>query len=136
MNSRTWSPVVMDIGDRIAALTLAGAAALQRYLFEVHGIKAAAGLVIEAHTPARDRQPPPPPPTEFRVVLGGFEATRKIPVIKVVREWTGLGLKEAKDLVEGAPQTVKDNLPPTEAERLKGQLEAAGASVSLVGLAS
>jgi large subunit ribosomal protein L7/L12 len=77
----------------------------------------------------------PPPPPDFDVRLDGFEAAKKINVIKVVRELTALGLKEAKDLVEGPPRVVKGGLPRDEAEKLKGQLEAAGAKVTLVGSA-
>ena len=69
--------------------------------------------------------------TEFTVVLEGFDAAKKINVIKVVREITGLGLKEAKDLVEGAPKPVKENIPKDEAEKIKKKLEDGGAKVSL-----
>jgi ribosomal protein L7/L12 len=74
---------------------------------------------------------PPPPPTEYTVQLDGFDAAKKINVIKVVREITGLGLKEAKDFVEGAPTLIKENLSTAEAEALKEMLEEAGAKVSL-----
>ena len=69
--------------------------------------------------------------TEFTVQLDGFDAAKKINVIKVVREITGLGLKEAKDLVEGAPKPVKENISKDEAEKFKKQLEDGGAKVSL-----
>jgi len=69
--------------------------------------------------------------TEFTVSLDGFDAAKKINVIKVVREITGLGLKEAKDLVEGAPKPVKENISKDEAEALKKKLEDGGAKVSL-----
>jgi len=69
--------------------------------------------------------------TEFTVSLDGFDPAKKINVIKVVREITGLGLKEAKDLVEGAPKAVKENIAKEEAEALKKKLEDGGAKVSL-----
>jgi large subunit ribosomal protein L7/L12 len=69
--------------------------------------------------------------TEFTVVLAGFDAAKKINVIKVVREITGLGLKEAKDLVEGAPKPVKENVSKEEGEKFKKQLEDGGAKVEL-----
>ena len=69
--------------------------------------------------------------TEFAVNLDGFDAAKKINVIKVVREITGLGLKEAKDLVEGAPKPVKENISKDEAEALKKKLEDGGAKVEL-----
>jgi large subunit ribosomal protein L7/L12 len=69
--------------------------------------------------------------TEFTVQLDGFDAAKKINVIKVVREITGLGLKEAKDLVEGAPKPVKENVSKEDAEKIKKQLEDGGAKVSL-----
>jgi large subunit ribosomal protein L7/L12 len=74
---------------------------------------------------------PPPEPTEFSVVLEGFEAARKIGIIKAVRDNTGFGIKEARDFVDAAPKVVKDRLPKADAEKLKAQLEAAGARVSL-----
>jgi large subunit ribosomal protein L7/L12 len=69
--------------------------------------------------------------TEFTVVLEGFDAAKKINVIKVVRELTGLGLKEAKELVEGFPKPVKENISKEDAEKMKKQLEDGGAKVSL-----
>ena len=69
--------------------------------------------------------------TEFTVILTGFDAAKKINVIKVVREITGLGLKEAKDLVEGKPKPVKENVSKEDAEKFKKQLEEGGAKVSL-----
>lgn len=70
-------------------------------------------------------------PTEFDVVLDSFEAGRKIGIIKAVRDNTGLGLKDARDLVDAAPRAVKERLSRADADKLKAQLEAAGAKVSL-----
>ena len=125
---------ITDLGDKIAALTVTKAVELSTYLEEVHKIKPAAGGVMmvpgggggaaggEAAKPAEQ--------TEFSVVLESFGAD-KIKVIKVVREITGLGLKEAKDLVEGAPKAVKENVSKDEAAKIKKQLEDVGAKVTL-----
>jgi large subunit ribosomal protein L7/L12 len=132
-NGRTWTPDITDLGDRIVALTVAKAVELGDYLEEVHKIKPAAGAVAIAAGPAGGAAAPEKPPekTEFTVQLDGFAADKKITVIKVVREITGLGLKEAKDLVEGAPKPVKENISKEEAEALKKKLEDNGAKVSL-----
>jgi large subunit ribosomal protein L7/L12 len=132
-NGRVWSPEIKDIGEKIVALTVAKAVELGDYLEEVHGIKAAAGAVAVAAMPAGGAAvaEKPAEKTEFTVVLEGFDAAKKINVIKVVREITGLGLKEAKDLVEGAPKPVKENISKEEAENLKKKLEEGGAKVAL-----
>jgi large subunit ribosomal protein L7/L12 len=119
------------LGDQLAGLTLKQAVDLATYLEETHGIKAAA-----AAAPAGGGGGPVAPvekeeaKTTFDVVLKG-SGDKKIQVIKVVRSATGLGLKEAKDLVEGAPKTVKENLTKDEAEKLKKELEEQGATVEL-----
>ncbi|MDB5300077.1 MAG: ribosomal protein [Phycisphaerales bacterium] len=119
------------LGDQLAGLTLKQAVDLASYLEETHGIKAAAAAVAAA--PAGNGGAPAEKAEEkttFDVVLkAGGE--KKIQVIKVVRSATGLGLKEAKDLVEGAPKTVKENLTKDEAEKLKKELEEQGATVEL-----
>ncbi len=127
-----WSPEIQEFGDKIAALTVGKAVELGKFLEEVHGIKAAAGSVIMApqQGPAAQEEKPAEK-TEFTVSLDGYDAAKKIQVIKVVREITGLGLKEAKDLVEGAPKAVKENISKDEAEAIKKKLEDVGAKVSL-----
>ena len=130
MSTRTWSADVQAIGDRIAALTLAEAAALKAYLEEVHGVLAAAPAVV-VPIPDPDKVTPPPEPTEFDVVLDGFDAAKKVAVIRVVRDSGGYGLREARDLVEGFPQVIKNRLPRPEAEGLRSALEAAGAKITL-----
>jgi large subunit ribosomal protein L7/L12 len=132
-NGRTWGPDVKDLGDKIAALTVAKAVELGDYMEEVHKIKPAGGGVVMAAGPAGPAAPAEKPAekTEFTVVLAGFDAAKKINVIKVVREITGLGLKEAKDLVEGAPKPVKENISKEEAEKFKKQLEDGGAKVEV-----
>ena len=134
-NGRTWSADVKEIGDKIAALTITKAVELKDYLKDVHKIEPAAGGVVMAAGPAAGggaaAAEKPPEKTEFTVQLDGFDAAKKINVIKIVREITGLGLKEAKDLVEGAPKPVKENVPKDEANKLKQKLEEGGAKVSL-----
>ena len=132
-NGRTWSPEITDLGDKIVALTVAKAVELGDYMEEVHKIKPAAGGVAVMAGPAAagPAEEKPAAKTEFTVSLDGFDAAKKINVIKVVREITGLGLKEAKDLVEGAPKPVKENISKEEAETIKKKLEDGGAKVSL-----
>ena len=135
-NGTTFEPDIEDLAGKIAALSLSKAVQLGNCLEKKHGIKAAAGgvMVGPAVGPAGPAGPAKPTePTEFAVVLEGFDAAKKINVIKVVREITGLGLKEAKDLVEGAPKNVKEGQSKEEAEALKKKLEDGGAKVSLKG---
>jgi large subunit ribosomal protein L7/L12 len=124
----------MDLGDKIVALTVAKAVELGNYLEEKHGIKPVAAGVAMAPLPITQGPAPAQKEekTEFTVSLEGLaDPTKKINVIKVVREITGLGLKEAKDLVEGAPKAVKENVSKEEAEALKKKLEDGGAKVAL-----
>jgi large subunit ribosomal protein L7/L12 len=121
------------LGDQLAGLTLKEAVELAKYLKETHGIEAAAGGAVVMAGPAGGGAAPAAKEeekTSFDVVLksGG---DKKIQVIKVVREATGLGLKEAKDLVEGAPKVVKEGLPKADAEALKKKLEEQGGAVEL-----
>jgi large subunit ribosomal protein L7/L12 len=131
-NGRTWSAEIKDLGDKIVGLKVSQAVELGDYLEQVHGIKAAAGAVAVAAMPGGSAAvvEKPAEKTEFSVELTETGA-QKIQVIKVVREITGLGLKEAKDLVEGAPKMVKENLPKEQAEDIKKKLEAQGAKVTL-----
>jgi large subunit ribosomal protein L7/L12 len=134
-NGRQWAADIKDIGDKIAALTVSKAVELGDYLEEVHKIKPAAGGVAMMPGPgggggAAAAAPAPVEKTEFTVQLDSFGAD-KIKVIKVVREITGLGLKEAKDAVEGAPKAIKENVGKDEAEKYKKQLEEVGAKVTL-----
>ena len=123
---------IKELGDKIAALKVSQAVELGNYLEEVHKIKPAAGAVAVAALPGGGGGGPAPvvEQTEFSVVLESFGAD-KIKVIKVVREITGLGLKEAKDLVEGAPKAVKENVSKDDANKFKKQLEDVGAKVAL-----
>ncbi|MFG1419455.1 50S ribosomal protein L7/L12 [Xanthobacter sp. V0B-10] len=117
--------------DELSALTVLEAAELAKLLEEKWGVSAAAAVAVAAvpgaaggAAPAVEEQ------TEFTVVLASA-GDKKIEVIKEVRAITGLGLKEAKDLVEGAPKPVKEGVAKDEAEKLKAQLEKAGAKVEL-----
>src|SRR5437868_9717153 len=128
----TWAAEITELGDRIVGLTVAKAVELSDYLEKKYNIKPAGGAVMMAGPagPAAAAEKPAEK-TEFTVQLDGFDAAKKINVIKVVREITGLGLKEAKDLVEGSPKPVKENVSKDEAEKFKKQLEDGGAKVSL-----
>src|SRR5438270_14061963 len=132
-NGRSWSTEITDLGDKIANLKVSQAVELGNYLEEKYGIKAAAGGVMVAAGPATAVEAPKvEEKTEFTVTLDGLaDPAKKINVIKVVREITNLGLKEAKDLVEGAPKAVKENISKDEAEAIKKKLEDGGAKVSL-----
>lgn len=128
--TKNWASEIKELGDKIVALTLMQAKELGDYLKEVHGIEPAAGGVMMAAGPAAGAAEKPEEKTSFNVVLKAA-GEKKIQVIKEVRALTGLGLKEAKDLVEGAPKSVKEGLSKQEAEAAKSQLEAAGATVEL-----
>jgi large subunit ribosomal protein L7/L12 len=129
---REWSNEVKDIGDKIVALTLLKAQELGDYLKETYGIEAAAAPVIAAGPAAGGgaAAAAPAEKEDFTVVLTAA-GEKKIQVIKVVRELTGLGLKEAKDLVDGAPKPVKEAVPKAQAEEIKKKIEEAGGSVEL-----
>lgn len=127
--ARNWNADIKSIGEKIVNLSLLQAKELSDYLKDEHGLEAAAGGVMMAAA-AGPAAAAVEEPTEFNVVL--LEAgANKIQVIKEVRAATGLGLKEAKDLVDGAPKTVKEALPKAEAEELKKKLETAGAKVEI-----
>lgn len=131
--SKEFDSATTELGDKLVGLTLLQAKALADYLEEVHGIKpAGGGAVMMAAAPAGGggAAAAPVEKTEFDVILAAV-GEKKLEVIKVVRTITALGLKEAKDLVEGAPKPVKTGAPKEEAEKIKKELEAAGAKVEL-----
>jgi large subunit ribosomal protein L7/L12 len=122
---------IKELGDKLAGLTLKQAVEVANYLKETYNIEAAAGGAMMAVAPGKAA-----PAEEVEVkstfdVLLKSAGEKKIQVIKVVRQATGLGLKEAKDLVEAAPKVVKENLTKEEAEKLKKELEDQGAQIEL-----
>ena len=117
------------IADELSALTVLEASELSKLLEEKWGVSAAAPVAVAAVAPAAAGEAAEEK-TEFDVVLAAF-GEKKINVIKEVRAMTGLGLKEAKDLVESAPTAVKQGVPKDEAEKLKKTLEGVGATVEL-----
>ena len=128
----SYAENIKTLGESIVKLTVLEAKALGDYLEDVHGIKAAAapaaaGPAMAAAGPAE----PVAAQTEFDVELSAFDAAKKIGIIKVVRAATGLGLKEAKDAVEAAPKVLKTGISKEDAEKLKKELEEAGATVKI-----
>ena len=129
--ARQWDEQIKQLGDKIVSLSLLQAKELADYLREQHGIEPAGGMVVAGaglagagEAPAKEEK------TQFNVVLKAA-GDKKIQVIKVVRAHTQLGLKEAKELVDSAPKTVKEGLSKDQAEQLKKELEESGATVSL-----
>ncbi|MDX9859424.1 MAG: 50S ribosomal protein L7/L12 [Rhodospirillales bacterium] len=120
---------LQQIVEDLSSLTVMEAAELSKMLEEKWGVSAAAPVAVAAAAPGAAAAPVEEK-DEFTVVLASF-GDQKINVIKEVRAITGLGLKEAKDLVEGAPKPVKEGVKKDEAEEIKKKLEAAGATVEL-----
>ena len=118
------------IVDDLSSLTVLEAAELAKLLEEKWGVSAAAAVAVSAGPAAGAAAPAAEEQTEFTVVLAGV-GDKKIEVIKEVRAITGLGLKEAKDLVEGAPKPVKESVGKDEAAKIKATLEKVGAKVEL-----
>jgi len=119
-----------ELGDKIVGLTLLEAKRVVDYLKEVHGIEPAGGGAVMMMGGGAAAAEPVVEQTEFAVVLTGF-GENKIAVIKVVRAVTGLGLKEAKDLVEGVPKPLKEGLSKEDAEKLKAEVVAAGGTCDI-----
>ena len=126
----SYADNIKVLGDSIVKLTVLEAKALGDYLETVHGIKPAAAAVVAGPAASSEAAPAAAAHTEFEVILESFGA-KKLDVIKVVRAITGLGLKEAKDLVEGAPKSVKNGVSKDEADKLKKELEESGATVKI-----
>ncbi|MDQ1266990.1 MAG: large subunit ribosomal protein [Bacteroidota bacterium] len=125
------SEKVAELVEKISQLTLLEAAELKKELEDKFGVTAAAPMMMSAAAPtAAAAAPQEEEKTEFDVELTDTGA-QKLQVIKAIREITNLGLKEAKDMAEGAPKVVKEACPKAEAEELKKKLEAAGAKVTL-----
>ena len=123
--------MIAELGDKLAGLTIKQAVELKDYLKETYQIEPAAGGGGGGGGAAVAAAAPVEAQTNFDVILKSVPPDKKIACIKEVRAATALGLKEAKDLVDGAPKTVKEGLPKEEAEKLKKSLEAAGAVVEL-----
>ena len=122
---------IKSIGDQLVELTVKEVTELASYLKETYGIEPAAAAVLAAGPAAGGGgAAAAAEKTNFDVVLKAPGAN-KLQIVKLVKELTGLGLKEAKDLVDGAPKTIKEGLPKDEAENLKKQLSEAGADVEL-----
>ena len=128
-----YAPEVKELGDKIVGLSLLQAKALGDYLKDVHGIEAAASAAPAAAAPAGAAGPAvvEAKATLDVILIKVADQTKKIAVIKVVREITGLGLKEAKDVVDKAPQAIKSGIPREDAEAMKAKLEKEGATVDL-----
>jgi len=131
---REFSATIKELGDKIVGLTLKDAKELSDYLKDVHGIEPVAGGAVMMAAPvgggdgggeAAEEK------TEFDVVLEGYEDAKKVAVIKVVKNATGGGLADSKALVESKPCKIKEGISKEEAEKLKKELEEAGAQVSI-----
>lgn len=124
---------IAELGEKLSKLTLAEAVELTRFMKDTYSIEPAAGGgggMMMPSGPAAVAEVKAEP-TEFNVILAGFDAAKKINVIKVVREVTGQGLAEAKATVEGAPKTIKENLDKKTSEDLKAKLEKEGAKIEI-----
>lgn len=132
MSDTAVSDKIKSLGDSLAGLTLKEAVELGKYMKDAYGIEAAAGGgVMMAAGPAAAAAAPKEEKTTFDVILKGSDAAKKIGVIKVVREATGLGLAEAKAFVEAPGKPVKQGLSKEDADKLKKTLEEAGAQIEL-----
>lgn len=124
-----------DLVEKLSQLSVIDMAKLKEMLEAKWGVKAAVAVAAGAPAAGGAAAPAASDATDFKVVLEGpIPDDKKIAVIKTVREVTGLGLKEAKDIVEGAPKDLKASAPKAEAEEIKKKLEAAGAKVTLKAL--
>jgi large subunit ribosomal protein L7/L12 len=121
---------IKSIGDQLVELTVKEVSELASYLKETYGIEPAAAAVVAGPAAGGGGGAAAAEKTNFDVVLKAAGAN-KLQIVKLVKELTGLGLKEAKDVVDGAPKTIKEGLPKDEAENLKKQLVEAGAEVEL-----
>jgi len=133
VETKEFDAAITELGDKIAELTLKQAVDLKDYLKQAYGLEPAAGgavMVAGGGGGGGDDDEAAAEQTEFDVILKAA-GDKKIQVIKAVREATGLGLKEAKAVVDGAPSPVKEKVSKEEAEELKGKLEEAGGEVEV-----
>jgi len=129
--AKEFSVEIKEIGDKIVSLTVKDAQLLADYLKDTYGIEPAGGGAVMMAGGGGEAEAAEEP-TVFDVILAGA-GDKKINVIKVVRAATQVGLKEAKDLVDGAPKTIKEGISKEDAEKLKNELEEAGAKVEVKG---
>ncbi|MDR0410784.1 MAG: 50S ribosomal protein L7/L12 [Treponema sp.] len=120
-----------EILETISSMTVLEVSELVKKMEEKFGVSAAAPVVAAAVAGPSSATEPVEEKTEFNVILKAFEADKKIAVIKEVRSVTGLGLKEAKDLVEGAPKTLKEGISKEDAEKIKKSVTEAGGTVEI-----
>lgn len=127
-----YDAATKELGDKIVGLTLLEAKKVVDYLKDVHNIEPAGGGAVMMAAPSGDEGGggAAAEQTEFDVVLTG-DGGNKIPVIKVVRAATGLGLKEAKEMVEGAPKAIKEGVSKEDADKLKEEIEGAGGTCEI-----
>jgi len=129
--TKEWSSDIKDLGDKIVGLTLMQAKELGDYLKDVHGIEPASGGAVMVAGPAAGGEgAAAEEKTSFDVIMKEF-GDKKIQVIKEVRALTGLGLKEAKELVDSLPKPIKEGVSKDDAEEIRSQLEAAGATIEI-----
>lgn len=131
MSDTTFSATIKDLGDKLASLTLKDAVELGKYMKETYGIEAAAGGGVMMAAAAGPAAAAKEEQTSFDVILKAVDAAKKIGVIKVVREATGLGLAEAKALVDAPGKPIKTGLSKEDAEKLKKTITEAGGTVEL-----
>ena len=120
-----------EILEAISNMTVMEVVDLVKMMEDKFGVTAAAPMAMAAAAAPGAAAPAAEEQTEFNVILKAYPADKKVGTIKVIREITGLGLKEAKDLVEGAPNTVKEGVSKADADKIKKQLEEAGAEVEV-----
>lgn len=130
----TQEHTIEQLVETLSKLSVLDMSKLKTALEDKWGVKAAAAAPMMMAAPAAAGAAPAAESTEFKVTLEETPADKKIGVIKIVREITGLGLKEAKDMVDGAPKVLKESAPKAEAEELSKKVAAAGGKVTLKGL--
>lgn len=130
----TQEQTIEQLVEALSKLSVLDMSKLKSALEDKWGVKAASGAPVMMAAPAAGAAAPAAESTEFKVTLEETPADKKIGVIKVVREITGLGLKEAKDLVDGAPKVLKETSPKAEADDISKKVAAAGGKVTLKGL--
>lgn len=130
----TQEKVIENLVEELSKLSVLDMSKLKTALEEKWGVKAAAAAPVMMAAAPAEAAAPAQESTEFQVTLEASSADKKIGIIKVVRELTGLGLKEAKDLVDGAPKVLKEVAPKAEADEIAKKIAAAGGKVTLKGL--